>query len=81
MGTEGLTAPKIVGLSMDRYAVPQQLKMSMEHNQEFVRTEQREGLRMALQQSKHITTHRLNSSVPRKTEKKVWDVYAAAEIS
>lgn len=74
-------APKMVGLSMGRYAIPQQLKMIMDHNQEFERTEQCEGLRMAPQQSKCTITHRLNSSVPRKTEKKVWDVYAAAEIS
>ena len=67
-------AYKTVGLSMDRDAIPQQLKMSMEHNQEFVRTEQCEGLQMALQQSKHITTHRSNSAVPRKTEKKVCDL-------
>ena len=31
-------AYKMVGLSMDRDAIPQQLKMSMEHNQEFART-------------------------------------------
>ena len=31
-------AYKMMGLSMDRDAIPQQLKMSMEHNQEFVRT-------------------------------------------
>jgi len=30
---------KMVGLSMDRDAIPQEIKMSVENNQEFIRTE------------------------------------------
>ena len=56
-------AYRMVGLSVERDAIPQQLKMSMEHTQDLVRTESCEGLQMALHQSKHITTPRLNSAV------------------